>query len=369
MSLVEDHELAALKVPALGAEVTARHMDWLNLPIADVSVPGPSFEALWAEVGETLRARLRGGFDILVHCKGGLGRAGMIAARLLTELGVPAEEAIARVRSVRPGAIETAAQLQAVRGAQAVPEALPDTSGAAVRDRALGALLGLALGDAVGTTLEFSARDSRARLTDMIGGGPFNLAPGQWTDDTAMALALAESLAANADLDAADLMRRFVDWHETGRYSRNGTCFDIGLTTRAALARWKRNGNPYAGSRDPQTAGNGSLMRLAPVAIRHFRDRARLRDVAARQSRTTHAAPKAVEACVGFAEILADAIEGRPRSEVLRDRAGLAGGAIAPILSGSWRVKARHAIRATGCRPSAICGTMSAVAGVSRSPV
>ena len=297
--------------------------------------------------GEELRNRLRAGFDIVVHCKGGLGRAGMIAARLMVELGVPAAESIAEVRRVRPGAIETQAQLAYVMGHGPVGESLPDASEAGIRDRARGALLGLAVGDALGTTLEFKQRDSYPLLQDMIGGGPFQLLPGQWTDDTAMALALAESLSQDGGLDASDLMGRFVDWHERGTYSCTGHCFDIGITTRQALARWKATGNPVAGAIDPQTAGNGSLMRLAPVALRHFRNRSMLRDVAARQSRTTHGAAEAVDACVAFAEVLADAIEGAKRSEVLRARTGFAG-AIEAIMAGSWRGKRRSSVRSTG---------------------
>lgn len=136
-----------------------------------------------------------------------------------------------------------------------------------VRDRARGALLGLAAGDAVGTTLEFRSRDSYEPLTDMIGGGPFELKPGEWTDDTSMALALADSLAVTGEFEAEDLMQRFVRWWREGEYSVTGQCFDIGITTSRALARFEGDGNPYAGSRDPGAAGNGSLMRLAPVAI------------------------------------------------------------------------------------------------------
>jgi ADP-ribosyl-[dinitrogen reductase] hydrolase len=347
VSLTEAHELQALGVAGLGAEVRARHMDWLHLPIVDVSVPDAGFERRWGDAGEGLRARLRAGFDIVVHCKGGLGRAGLTAARLMVELGVPAAEAVATVRQVRPGAIETQAQLAFVLAQTHVPEPVPATTEAAIRDRARGALLGLAVGDAVGTTLEFKPRDSYAPLQDMIGDGPFQLQPGQWTDDTAMALALADSLSHDGALDAADLMQRFVDWHERGRYSCNGRCFDIGITTRQALARWTATGNPIAGSTDPRTAGNGSLMRLAPVALRHFRNPATLRDVAARQSRTTHAAPEAVDACVAFAEVLADAIAGATRSEVLRARAGFAG-AIDAIMLGSWRGKPRAAVQSSG---------------------
>ena len=139
------------------------------------------------------------------------------------------------------------------------PEAAPDTSPAATMDRAIGALLGLAAGDAVGTSLEFKTRDSYPPLTDMVGGGPFGLKAGQWTDDTAMALALADSLTVNDGLNEADLMGRFVRWHEQGEYSCTGSCFDIGITTRQALSRWKRTGNPTAGSvRQDRTKATGT---------------------------------------------------------------------------------------------------------------
>lgn len=348
VTLVEDHELEALQVQGLGEAVRDRHMDWLHLPIRDYGVPDREFEQAWDSIGPGLLDRLLCGFDVLVHCKGGLGRAGTIASRLMVELGHAPQAAIDAVRAVRPGAIETAEQERYIHTLAPFAEQAPATTEEAMRNRAIGALLGLAVGDAIGTTLEFRARDSYAPLADMVGGGPFGLAPGEWTDDTAMALALADSLASDADLDERDLMDRFVDWHETGTYSCTGRCFDIGITTQQALARWKRSGDPMAGSTDPMSAGNGSLMRLAPVAIRHWRDRERLRDVAARQSRTTHAAPEAVDACVAWAELLADAIEGQPRSKVLRGRSGGYAGAIDGIMAGSWRGKRRDAIRATG---------------------
>lgn len=347
VSLIEQREIASLRVSGLGETVRARHMDWLHLPIRDVSTPTIGFERTWEDVGEGLRARLRDGFDVVVHCKGGLGRAGTIGARLLAELGAAPHDAIEAVRAVRPGALETAEQVQHVHGVSPIPELIPDRSAAAVEDRALGALLGLAVGDAVGTTLEFKSRDSYPLLTEMVGRGPFGLKPGEWTDDTAMALALADSLAENADLDATDLMRRFVDWHEHGTYSCTGRCFDIGITTRQALQRFKASGDPHAGSTDPHSAGNGSLMRLAPVALAHWRDRQKLASVSVRQSQTTHAAPEAVSACAAFADILADAIEGRPRTQVLRARTGGVG-KVRPILKGSWRGKKRDDVKSSG---------------------
>jgi ADP-ribosyl-[dinitrogen reductase] hydrolase len=347
VTLIEDHEIVSLNVAHLGEEVRLRHMHWLHLPIADFSVPGAAFEAAWIEAGEGIRARLRDGFDIVVHCKGGLGRAGLVAARLMVELGDTAEGAITAVRAARPGAIETSAQADYVRQ-QSVASRTVATSRADIVDRGLGALLGLAVGDAIGTTLEFAARDSYQPVTDMTGGGPFHLKPGEWTDDTAMALALADSLIANPRLDEADLMRRFVEWSEQGTYSCTGFCFDVGITTKDALARWKRNGDPIAGSTASESAGNGSLMRLAPVALQHRQDRKLLAEIAARQSRTTHAAPEAVDACIVYADILADAIVGRPRAGVLSPRQTSAAGKIAGVVGGSWRGKARREIRSSG---------------------
>ncbi|MFN4020650.1 MAG: ADP-ribosylglycohydrolase family protein, partial [Erythrobacter sp.] len=116
----------------------------------------------------------------------------------------------------------------------------------------------------------------------------------------------------------------------------------------AALTRWTRTGDPYAGATEPHTAGNGSLMRLAPVAIRFWRERNDLRRVAALQSQTTHGAPEAISACVAYAELLADAIAGMPRHEVLAPRKSDHAGRIGDIMAGSWRGKARLEIASSG---------------------
>jgi ADP-ribosyl-[dinitrogen reductase] hydrolase len=182
----------------------------------------------------------------------------------------------------------------------------------------------------------------------MVGGGPFSLQPGEWTDDTAMAMALADSLATCRGLDEQDVLKRFSDWRRNGTYSCTGHCFDIGITTTQAIAKWEKTKADHCGSTDPHSAGNGSLMRLAPVPIRYWRDRPRLRDAAARQSKTTHAAPEAVDACVIYAEMIADAIEGRPRSVVLAARPGEWAGTIGAINAGSWRGKRRTDVNASG---------------------
>ena len=349
VSLIETPEIEELQVQAIGEECRRLGLTWIHLPIPDVSTPEEAFEETWVTVGEGLRSVLRNGFSITVFCKGGLGRSGTIAARLLTELGADPAEAIRIVREARPGALETEAQEQHVLRQQMIPERIPATMIDAIRDHALGALVGLAVGDAIGTTIEFRPRDTYEPLADMVGGGPFRLKPGEWTDDTSMALCLADSLLACDGLNERDLLERFVRWRRQGENSVTGQCFDIGNVTSQALARFEESGDIHAGPTDPMTAGNGSLMRLSPVALRFWNDRAKLRDAARRQSYTTHGAQEAVDACEALALILADAIQGKPLSEVLRPPYGdqFCDG-VRTIIVGSWRGKHRDDIRSSG---------------------
>lgn len=192
------------------------------------------------------------------------------------------------------------------------PEDNNDTMG-----RYRGALLGLAAGDAVGTTLEFRQPGSFNPIQDMLGGGPFELKPGQWTDDTSMALCLAESLLARRGFDAADQMDRYTRWHQEGYLSSTGECFDIGNTVRTALDRYAATGDPMAGSTDPRSAGNGSLMRLAPIPMAYAHDPDAAIDHAALMSRTTHGATEAVDACRYFTGLMVGALKGTPREELL----------------------------------------------------
>ena len=184
------------------------------------------------------------------------------------------------------------------------------------RERVRGCLLGLAVGDALGTTLEFRRPGTFAPITDMVGGGPFDLRPGEWTDDTSMALCLAESLLECRGFDPVDQLRRYVRWWREGHLSSNGRCFDIGTTVRDALHRFERTGAPGCGSTDPNTAGNGSLMRLAPVPIYYRRDRAKAVEMSGESSRTTHGAPQAVGACRAYGELIVDALNGRSKEEL-----------------------------------------------------
>lgn len=216
-------------------------------------------------------------------------------------------------------------------------------------DRFEGALLGLACGDAVGTTLEFQPRGSFAPLTDMVGGGPFSLKAGQWTDDTSMALCLAESLITKRACDPQDQMARYANWYQWGYWSSTGHCFDIGMATRAAIQEFLRSGNALAGSADPRSAGNGSLMRLAPVALMYGHDEAQLQDMAALSSRTTHAAPECLDACRLFAVALSRALAGGDKQQVLAlSSLELDSPRIREIAQGAWMGKSREQIGSSG---------------------
>lgn len=223
-----------------------------------------------------------------------------------------------------------------------------------ILNRAQGCLAGLAVGDALGTTLEFTSPGSFEPLTDMIGGGPFRLKAGQWTDDTSMALCLAESLLECEVFDLKDQMERYLRWWRDGHHSATGTCFDIGNTVRAALSSFRLDGVAAAGSSDPYSAGNGSIMRLAPVPIR-FKDPSEAIYYAAESSRGTHQAPACLDACRYLGGILWALIHGISKEEVLAPRYHPAGDdwvgmdpAIATIAAGSFKEKQPPEIRGTG---------------------
>ena len=166
-----------------------------------------------------------------------------------------------------------------------------------LKDRFRGSVVGLAVGDAVGTTLEFRRPGTFRPITDMVGGGPFLLAPGEWTDDTSMMLCLGTSLVECHGFNPSDQMDRYTKWFQTGYMSSNGKCFDIGNTSYKALTKFETSRDPYCGDTDPHTAGNGSLMRLAPVPLAYSKDPNKAFEFAALSSRTTHGAIVAIDSC------------------------------------------------------------------------
>ena len=192
-----------------------------------------------------------------------------------------------------------------------------------IHNRYRGALLGLAVGDAVGTTVEFKPPGSFEPVTDMTGGGPFRLEAGQWTDDTSMALCLADSLLEMRGFDARDQIKRYVRWWRTGYRSSTGYLFDIGIATSDALARFENSGDPWSGSTDPDSAGNGSIMRLAPVVLAYANSPPLVMKMSLDSSRTTHGAEEATDACRYFGGLIFLALSGQSKDAILSGTAAL----------------------------------------------
>ena len=225
------------------------------------------------------------------------------------------------------------------------------------RSRYRGALLGLAAGDALGTTVEFSPPGSFEPLTDIVGGGPFDLKAGEWTDDTTMALCLAESLIVQNGFDPIHQLETYIRWFREGHWSCKGRCFDIGTTTSGALRRFEQRHEPYCGSTHPGASGNGSIMRLAPVPMVFARRPDDAIRYSADSSRTTHGAPSCVDACRYLVALIVGALDGIPKDKLLaNDHESIVtpflgqplSDAIAAIAAGSFKKKNPPAIRGAG---------------------
>ena len=187
-------------------------------------------------------------------------------------------------------------------------------------DRFQGCLAGLAVGDALGGPLEFlSAKQIAARhggpVREMVGGGWLHLRPGEYTDDTQMALCIAESIVERETLDLDDVARRFVAWYE-------GQPKDIGHITRLALAElqrgvpWQEAGRLAHRQAGGRSAGNGSVMRCAPVALYRWPDYPQLVADSAASSRVTHWDDLACYGAAALNLVIAELLQGRRRGAV-----------------------------------------------------
>ncbi|MHB8781594.1 MAG: ADP-ribosylglycohydrolase family protein [Candidatus Geothermincolia bacterium] len=225
------------------------------------------------------------------------------------------------------------------------------------RERYRGSLLGLAAGDALGAPVQFLAPRTFAPLARMVGGGHFGLEPGQWTDDTSMALCLADSLIERRGFDPLDQMRRYLRWLREGYLTSTGYSFDIGGTVAGSLERFEATGEHFAGPTHPHSAGNGSLMRLAPVPLAGARHPARAIEMAAESSRTTHGATACLDACRYMAGLIVGALAGATKEELLSARFSPIAGyydeeplcpEIDAVAAGSFKHKDPPELRGTG---------------------
>ena len=220
-----------------------------------------------------------------------------------------------------------------------------------------GCLLGLAVGDALGCTLEFKKPGTFEPITTIIGGGVHQLKAGEWTDDTSMALCLAQSLIDYKGFDAKDQMLKYCKWYDEGYMSSTGECFDIGNTTLKALDNFTISGNPYSTITDESSAGNGSIMRLAPVPMYYYQNPEDALKYATLSSKTTHANEMCVDACRYMAGIMVGLLNGESKETVLSSMYSPIENyfinkplcdAIKEVANGSFKTKQPSEIKGTG---------------------
>jgi ADP-ribosyl-[dinitrogen reductase] hydrolase len=318
-------------------------------PIPDHGVPEEA--AVMTGILECILAALRRGQRVYLHCRAGIGRTAMVVGCLLAEGGVGGEVAIEELNRLWqasprarqwPSVPETDEQTAYVRswtprGAPAADPLLePATLAAArgLRARYLGALLGLATGDAVGAATQYRRPGRFTPVGDMLGGGPFDLPRGAWSDDTAMALCLADSLLERAGFDARDQVERYRRWQQQGYLSATDSCVGITAGTARALARaqWRRQA--FAGSHDPEALDPEVLSRVTPVVLYYFADRGRAIEQAAEAARTTCQAPAVLNACRALAAALHAALAGATRQDIRAAAEALIGKTSRPAAHG-----------------------------------
>ncbi len=320
LTLVEPGEMEALRVADLPIAVKQAGMSWLHLPIPDLGVPDERSLQQWHDISPHIHALLEAEGKVVVHCRGGLGRAGTIAALILIERGFKAGEAARIVRSARKGAIETEAQERwlAVRGRE--------RTGAA---RLVGAsLLGGAVGDSLGADIEFLSVESiRRRFPHGFDDLPEHHGlRGAITDDTQMTLFTAEGLIRASIRDTLKglchppsvVHHALLRWLATQGHApqeeidtvglvsdpRLNSCRAPGNTCLSSLMRSRRFGEPARND----SKGCGTIMRVAPLAF--WTRREQLRELAIETSALTHGHPTAQTAAAAWAEMLADVAAG-----------------------------------------------------------
>lgn len=331
LDLTEPGELAPYEqhLPT-GMRPGRRKVIYARRPIHDHSVPGAP--QTMVQILEQLDGALAAGHCVYLHCQAGIGRTGTVLGCYFIHHGMTPEAALQHLNDLWranqrsklwPRTPETDEQVEFIRnwrGATATPARAETAAAVSLRDRYRGALVGLAAGDALGASVQHRKPGSFTPVSDMSGGGPFHLPRGAWTDDTAMALCLAESLIECRGFDAADQVTRYQRWQREGHLSSTGECIGITAGVARALAATRWSGKVFAGSHDPAQLDKETLSRVAPVVLYFLTDPRLAIHHAAEAARITHQAPVVLDSCRYLAALLVSALQGAGREQLLGAR-------------------------------------------------
>lgn len=318
-------------------------VSYLRHAIRDQRVPRRP--AQMRRIQDEIAAVLAGGGTVYLHCRAGIGRTGMVAGCFLVEQGRDGERALRELNELWtqqcaraelwPMVPQTPDQAEYIRhwtprlppaGAYAEAVApdeeadITDTELAPVRglrERFQGAMLGLAVGDALAAATQFRRPGSFAPVGDLLGGGPFDLPRGAWSDDTAMALCLAESLAECEGFNPADQLERYGRWQREGYLSATGQCLGVTAATARALAAAPWRAQPLAGVQLRSQLDAEPLARVAPVVLHAYAAPEEAIALAAEAARATCQAPLVLDACRLLAAMVHAALRGEPRERLL----------------------------------------------------
>ena len=346
VTLMESHELDDVKVPAhkLREQAGQFGLEWHYLPVMDINVPDDQFEDLWVYSGSRLRKILARGGRIVVHCRGGLGRTGTIAGKLLVEFGDQPEDVISEIRKARPGSIETTAQEQYVRNCQ--PIRFSRLGESKTEEQALACLLGGAIGDAFGYEVEFT---SLTRIREKYGPSGIRmpvLCDGKLvvSDDTQMTMFTMEGLlqAARGDLDSrssylSSIRNAYLDWLLTQTLAKptTGTTTFGWLAQQQVMYERRAPGNTCLsalisgghGTIDTpvnNSKGCGGVMRIAPVALFCLADEpTAVFQLAAEAAALTHGHPSGYLSAGMLAAIIRLLLDGKDLKDAISESSGI----------------------------------------------
>jgi len=322
----------------------------------------PDSPEIMQEILESIDMHLAQDGVVYVHCRAGIGRTGTAIGCYLTRCGLDGEAALDRLNDLWaesersrtwPRVPETEAQIEFVRTWPAIdPKVNTQREQTSAKfDRYAGAVLGLAIGDALGALVTVDATteptaNAASFVSDLVAGGPQGLPRGAWLADTAMFWCLAESLLDSNGVNAEDQMQRYLAWQRDGKNSSTGVALNVPAEVRKALAQWQWTHKPIAGSHDTENRDAHAIARTLAAVLYFADDPARVLVEAGEVARTTLQAPIVLDANRAFSTLLMDALNREDKDTLLsmkrsdnaqRLRRNRLKQAVTQVMDGWWR--------------------------------